>query len=138
MLYFNGKAMNFNKYNLRKRSETCLACSGELKAVNEYNYDEFCPDPACNLVDKIPLPKENDITLKEFSTIRNEWMSQGKDQKSYALIDVRPDHHFKIVHLDEAVSIPFKKMQKTPEEALKICSEHEKVYIMCRRGNASR
>lgn len=51
------------------------------------------------------------------------------------LIDVRNQVQFGITHLPNSVNIPFKMAIKDRcDELSQLCSSHEKVFIMCRRG----
>jgi len=53
-------------------------------------------------------------------------------------MDVRPPIQYGIVHMPGAVNIPWKGMERNPDAAVKMCQENDKVFIMCRRGNASK
>ena len=54
------------------------------------------------------------------------------------LIDVRGGVQYKIVSLEGSINIPLANLMKDPTEVLKIAENKEKVFIMCRKGNASK
>jgi rhodanese-related sulfurtransferase len=51
---------------------------------------------------------------------------------------VRVGVQYKIVNLEGSVNIPVSSMIKDPSEALHLIEGKDKVFIMCRRGNASK
>ena len=74
------------------------------------------------------------MTITEFEKVyKNEEL-----MKNNVIIDVRPEVHYGIVSLPSSVNLPLKIMERNPDEAKQICSKHDKVFVMCRRGNDSR
>ena len=61
------------------------------------------------------------------------------------LVDVRPEHHFKIVSLPNSLNVPLASLEGRVEEVVWALKEKEenkqnddvKVYVVCRRGNDS-
>ncbi|CAI2371710.1 unnamed protein product [Moneuplotes crassus] len=136
MLFFNGKTSTFKKFTLRGKQVDCPVCgeNPSIRVVADYDYDALCPAPACSLVDSVKLPKENDVAICTFQKDKTE------NSDKVAVIDVRPDVQFNIVNIPGSVNIPLDDIQKgsKKDEIEEIFKTHEKVYIMCRRGNASR
>ena len=54
------------------------------------------------------------------------------------MIDVRAKVQYEIVSLGGSLNMPLSAMLKDPSEAVKLAQVKEKVFIMCRRGNASK
>jgi len=54
------------------------------------------------------------------------------------LIDVRGAVQYNIVSLEGSLNIPLPSMLKDQTEVMRIAENKEKVFIMCRRGNASK
>ena len=89
----------------------CAACSENpsISDVAEIDYDEFC-QTNCSIYAHIKLPTENTISIKEFG----EALSNEKEK--IAVIDVRPAVHFGIVNVPKSINIPWKTMEKDPEQ----------------------
>lgn len=54
------------------------------------------------------------------------------------MIDVRGKVHFDIVHLEGAVHLPLKKLRDDPAEFRQLAEQKKEVFVMCRKGNASK
>lgn len=85
------------------------------------------------------LQADSRITTKEFKEI----IIKGK---AHVLVDVRPEHHFKIVSLPGSLNIPLRNLEaRLPEISSALEEEGNKtnsgsgahLYILCRRGNDS-
>lgn len=87
------------------------------------------------------LQADSRINSKEYK----EKLVRGE---AHVLIDVRPEHHFKIVSLPNSLNIPLSSLEaRLPEisSALKEKEEHQgtdsglggRLYVICRRGNDS-
>lgn len=64
--------------------------------------------------------------------------------EAHVLIDVRPEHHFKIVSLPNSLNIPLPSLEaRLPEISLALKEKEEnkginsELYVVCRRGNDS-
>lgn len=136
MLYFNGKNATFKKFNLRGKQSDCIVCGENptIRTTTEYDYEELCPTPPCNLLDVIQLPVKNDLTVKEMHKDKLE------NSEKVAIIDCRPTEQFNIVSLPGSIHIPTTSILRNErkEEIEEIVKSHDKVYILCRRGNLSR
>lgn len=86
------------------------------------------------MVDSIALPSDKDLTVQDLHKDKTE------NSDRIALIDVRPAEQFNIVNLPGSINIPTAEITKgnRKEEIDEIFANHDKVYVMCRRGNASR
>lgn len=132
MVLFDALEMRFRNVKIRGRNPNCAACGDHpsVKNISTFDYSDFC-QTNCSTVASIKLPQANTMSTKVFF----EEVAHGT---KVPIIDVRPPVHFGITHLPTAISIPWKQIQKNSESIVKICSENEKVYVMCRRGNASK
>lgn len=84
----------------------------------------------CDLVAQIVLPSENTISVEEFAKVyKNE-----NQMERCCLVDCRNEVQFNITHLDKARNLPFKATLRDPSEIRSLAEQHDKVYIMCRRG----
>ena len=84
----------------------------------------------CDLVAQIVLPSENTITVEEFAEVYNSETQMTR----CCLVDCRNEVQFNITHLDKARNLPFKAALRDPSEIRQLAEQHDKVYIMCRRG----
>ena len=137
MIFFDAATMKFRNVKLRDRNPLCIVCGDKptLTDVSKFDYDDFC-QVFCNRYAAFKIPQENNITVTDFDVIYKEHIKSGKG--TFALIDVRGGVQYKIVNLEGSVNIPLSAMMKDPSEALKLIQAKEKVFIMCRRGNASK
>ena len=133
MVFFDALSMQFRNVKIRGKMKDCICCgeTPSLTDVATIDYEEFC-QTNCSLYAHIKLPPENSVPIEDFGKV------VGQDKENIAVIDVRPAVHFGIVSLPQAINIPWKAMEKDPEQAKSICSDKEKVFIMCRRGNDSK
>ncbi|KAJ6301908.1 hypothetical protein OIU77_016088 [Salix suchowensis] len=87
------------------------------------------------------LPEDYRIHSRELK----ERIGKGE---AHVLVDVRPDHHFKIVSLPDALNIPLSSLESRSAEISSALEEEEKrkdsgfessasLYVICRRGNDS-
>lgn len=133
MVIFDALEMRFRNVKLRGRNKNCQSC-GENPAILDiklFDYNDFC-QTNCNLVALIKLPEPNTITIEEFHNRRS------KASEPLTVVDVRPKVQFEITHLPESTNIPWGTIPKNPSKIVEICNSNETVYIMCRRGNASK
>lgn len=138
MIFFDASNMKFRNVKIRGRNPECVVCGENptLKDVSQFNYDDFC-QVSCNKYALIKIPAENNISVNEFDAIYQESIKNGTNDK-LILIDVRGAVQYKIVSLQGSFNIPLAQLMKDPTETLKQIENKEKVYIMCRRGNASK
>ena len=85
------------------------------------------------------LHEDSRLTTKELK----EKIIKGE---AHVLVDVRPEHHFKIVSLPGSFNIPLRSLEaRLPEISSALVEEGNKInsgsgaqlYVMCRRGNDS-
>lgn len=65
-----------------------------------------------------------------------------KNGEAHILVDVRPEHHFRIVSLPNSLNIPLSTLEKRVAEISSALKEAEgqrdaSLYVICRRGNDS-
>ena len=136
MLFFNGKTSTFKKFNLRGKQPSWIIWGENptIIDITQYDYDELCPTPPWSLVDVVKIPSEKDKTVNDLFKDKNE------NQEKIAIIDVRPVEQFNIVNIPGSFNIPEDQIVKELKKDLldEIVNTHEKVYILCRRGNKSR
>ena len=127
--------MTFRDVKMRKRNPKCVSCGEDptVKSVEEFDYDEFC-QTKCNKYDLIHIPPEHNIKVDEFEKEFKESEHKGES----VLVDVRNKIQYDIVHLEKAINLPLSDIKKDQTEIKKLCEEKKKVFIMCRRGNASK
>ncbi|KAK2996718.1 hypothetical protein RJ639_025537 [Escallonia herrerae] len=142
MLLFDALSARFRDVKIRGRSLQCEACGGNGKLTRqhfqEFDYEKFTQSSLSTAPLKLNLlPTECRISSQEY----NERIKNGE---AHALLDVRPSHHFKIVSLPEAMSIPLSTVENRFSEismALKkegiSCGSGDGLYVICRRGNDS-
>ena len=130
MIHFNGLTSAFSKFKMWGKRPNCDVCGENPSITNvaEYDYEQFCPTPPCNLVDKIHLPKEIDLTVEDLKS----------ETDDHIIIDVWPKHHFNIVHIENSLNFPLDSLKKNPKEVIEIINSHKKAFILCWWGNASR
>lgn len=133
MVIFDALEMRFRNVKLRGRNSKCSSCGDcpTITDVASFDYNDFC-QTNCNLVALIQLPPQNSITIEEFHRLRSA------TDHPLIVIDVRPKVQFEITHLAESVSIPWPTIPRYPERLVDVCKNNATVYIMCRRGNASK
>ena len=141
MIFLDALSMKFRNVKLRERNLQCVACGPDcpedqkVKNVEEFDYADFC-QTKCNRFALIQLPPENTISAKTF-------LDHLNSSEKLALIDVRPPVQFGIVNTNDSKIIePKLKAQNIILRDLtknkQIFDENDKVFIMCRRGNASK
>ncbi|XP_051143649.1 adenylyltransferase and sulfurtransferase MOCS3 [Andrographis paniculata] len=140
MLLFDSLSARTRVVKLRGRSLQCEAC-GENATLNEvkfrhFDYENFTQYPLSTSPLKLNLlPDEARITSMEY----NDRKMEGE---SHVLLDVRPEHHYKIVSLPNSLNIPLTDLEKRlPEIATALArgngSDDPSLYVVCRRGNDS-
>jgi adenylyltransferase and sulfurtransferase len=137
MIFFDASNMKFRNVKLRDRNPACVVCGDapSLTDVSTFDYDSFC-QVNCSRYALIKIAPENNITVEEFANVYNESIKPNKGDN--LLIDVRPALQYTIVSLEGSLSIPLAQLKKDPSELKKIAEGKDKIYVMCRRGNASK
>eukprot|EP00355_Strombidium_rassoulzadegani_P009725 CAMPEP_0168620582 /NCGR_PEP_ID=MMETSP0449_2-20121227/7218_1 /TAXON_ID=1082188 /ORGANISM="Strombidium rassoulzadegani, Strain ras09" /LENGTH=393 /DNA_ID=CAMNT_0008661605 /DNA_START=8 /DNA_END=1186 /DNA_ORIENTATION=+ len=145
MIFFDALSMRFRNVKLRERNASCLACGPDtppdlkIKDTRSIDYLEFC-QTKCSIYDKILLPPDNEATPSEFMEALG---ADFEKEKRVMLIDVRPAVQFGIVNTNQSEAISQKvtaqnvELRNLDSLSEKICSA-DQVFIMCRRGNASK
>ncbi|KAL6284050.1 hypothetical protein ACE6H2_014979 [Prunus campanulata] len=146
MLLFDALSGRIRIVKIRGRSLQCVACGENApfskQQFQEFDYEKFTQSPLTPLPLKLKLLQaDSRINSKEYK----EKLVRGE---AHVLIDVRPEHHFKIVSLPNSLNIPLSSLEaRLPEisSVLKEKEEHQgtdsglggRLYVICRRGNDS-
>mmetsp|Transcript_21917 Transcript_21917/g.31450 ORF Transcript_21917/g.31450 Transcript_21917/m.31450 type:complete len:186 (+) Transcript_21917:41-598(+) len=72
-----------------------------------------------------PLPDNLNITCRQYKAIRNE---------PHVLIDVRVERQFEMCHLENAINIPFHRLEEVLDEVEHLSDERKPIFCICRRG----
>ncbi|EOY12250.1 Co-factor for nitrate, reductase and xanthine dehydrogenase 5 [Theobroma cacao] len=144
MLLFDALSARIRIVKIRGRSLQCEVC-GENTTFNQqyfkdFDYEKFTQSPLSTSPPKLNLlAADSRITSKEYK----ERIANGE---AHVLVDVRPEHHYRIVSIPNSLNIPLASLEaRLPEvsSALKEEQEHNgtvsgaNLYVICRRGNDS-
>lgn len=75
-----------------------------------------------------------------------EYRDRLGNGEAHVLVDVRPEHHFKIVSLPNSLNVPLGSLEGRLDEIASALKEHSdsssssdgvQLYVVCRRGNDS-
>lgn len=140
LLLYDGLSGKFRHVQLRKRKDDCISCGKSPSITTDLiDYDAFC-GVTCAAPVRILTPEER-VTVQEYNSVL-------QSKAKHILIDVRPQLQQDIVKLDNAISIPLARLVKgdgvqmvqglidktfTDDQS----TEPKKIFVMCRRGNAS-
>ncbi|PON91906.1 Ubiquitin-activating enzyme E [Trema orientale] len=144
MLLFDALSARIRIVKIRGRSFQCEACGENAtftrQQFQEFDYEKFTETPLSPSPLKLNLLQaDSRISTKEFK----EKIVKGE---AHLLVDVRPEHHFKIVSLPGSLNIPFRSLEaRLPEISSALEEEGNKtnsgsgaqLYVLCRRGNDS-
>ncbi|XP_030510840.1 adenylyltransferase and sulfurtransferase MOCS3 [Cannabis sativa] len=144
MLLLDALSARIRIVTIRGRSLQCEVCGENSSFTNkkfkEFNYEKFTQTPLSSSPMKLNLLEEDS---RISTTELKEKIVKGE---AYVLVDVRPEHHFKIVSLPGSLNIPLRSLEaRLPEISSALEEESNKagsgsgaqLYVMCRRGNDS-
>ncbi|KAM1149381.1 hypothetical protein ACFX15_029822 [Malus domestica] len=146
MLLFDAFSGRIRNVKIRGRSPQCVVCGENApfskQQFQEFDYENFTQSPLT------PLPLKLNLLQPDARINSKEYKEKIISGEAHVLIDVRPEHHFKIVSLPNSLNIPLPRLEaRLPEitSALKEKEDHRgtdsgsggKVYVICRRGNDS-
>ncbi|KAM6553757.1 hypothetical protein CsatB_014519 [Cannabis sativa] len=144
MLLLDALSARIRIVTIRGRSLQCEVCGENSSFTNkkfkEFNYEKFTQTPLSSSPIKLNLLEEDS---RISTTELKEKIVKGE---AYVLVDVRPEHHFKIVSLPGSLNIPLRSLEaRLPEISSALEEESNKagsgsgaqLYVMCRRGNDS-
>ncbi|PRQ31958.1 putative transferase [Rosa chinensis] len=142
MLLLDSLSGRIRIVKIRGRSLQCVAC-GENTTFSklqfrEFDYENFTQSPLT------PSPLKLNLLQADSRINTKEYKEKIDDGKAHVLIDVRPEHHFKIVSLPNSLNIPLPSLEaRLPEISLALKENEEnrgvnsELYVVCRRGNDS-
>jgi len=160
MIFVDTLSMRFRNIKLRERNPQCVACGPECPAEqkvqpDKFDYADFC-QTKCDRYALMKIPDENSITCQKFNEILQD---MPKAASGISLIDLRPPVQFNIVNTNAsksisekltAINIDFNDVERftrnfdkqendeKSEQIRKIFSESKTVFMVCRRGKASK
>ncbi|XP_048332433.1 adenylyltransferase and sulfurtransferase MOCS3 isoform X2 [Ziziphus jujuba] len=144
MILFDALSARIRIVKIRGRSLQCEVCGENAtftrQQFQEFDYEKFTQSPLSTLpVTLNLLQADSRISSKEFK----EKIAKGE---AHVLIDVRPQHHFKIVSLPGSLNIPLPSLEARLSEISATLEDNEKgkysgsgpqIFVVCRRGNDS-
>ncbi|KAJ8754892.1 hypothetical protein K2173_015404 [Erythroxylum novogranatense] len=143
MLLFDALSARIRTVKIRGRSLDCEVCGENAaftqKQFRDFDYERFTQSRLSTAPSKLNLlPAESRISSREL-------MEKIVKGEPYVLVDVRPEHHFRIVSLPNAVNIPLSSLEaRLPEiscalnkEGITDSEKGANLYVVCRRGNDS-
>jgi len=137
---------------LRERSDKCAVCGSDplVTTLESIDYDSFCPrwPKYPNLGPDFTIEPDEFVHLVKVSA-----PFELEKNLPYVLLDVRPEQHFKVSHVQNSINWPLNKIMSSIDKALQhgesleeIIKEQlglstleskKKVIAICRRGNDS-
>lgn len=141
MLLFDALSGRIRIVKIRGRSLLCEVCGENAtfsrQQFQEFDYEKFTQAPlSASAPPKLNLLSEDSrISSKDYS-------ERLKNGEAHILVDVRPEHHFRIVSLPNSLNIPLSTLEKRVAEISSALKEAEgqrdaNLYVICRRGNDS-
>ncbi|XWS11259.1 hypothetical protein CRYUN_Cryun38cG0068700 [Craigia yunnanensis] len=144
MLLFDALSARIRIVKIRGRSLQCEVC-GENTTFNQqhfkdFDYEKFTQSPLSTSPPKLKLlAPDSRITSKEYK----ERIVSGE---AHVLVDVRPEHHYRIVSIPKSLNIPLANLEARFSEISSALKEEQEqdgsgsganLYVICRRGNDS-
>ncbi|XP_022158874.1 adenylyltransferase and sulfurtransferase MOCS3 [Momordica charantia] len=144
MLLFDALAARIRIVKIRGRSLQCEICGENAKfnaeQFREFDYEKFTQSPLSTSPLRLKL-------LEPHSRIgAKEYRDRLGNGEAHVLVDVRPEHHFKIVSLPNSLNVPLGSLEGRLDEIASALKEHSdsssssdgvQLYVVCRRGNDS-
>lgn len=144
MLTYDALEMAFKLFKLRNAKADCAVCGENptitKDTIQDFDYNNFVNPIACRLPLRVEIPQENNIEWKAFFEMVRE--SESNQQK-VLLLDVRPEEQYNLVSLNNKfnfISCPLQGLRnnfESYEQNLLIQNKNNKIFIMCKAGNAS-
>ncbi|CAM8880090.1 unnamed protein product [Rhodiola kirilowii] len=143
MLLLDSLSTKIRIVKIRGRSAHCEVCGGKSvftpQQFKDIDYEKFTMTPLS--VDPVKL----NLLTPDFRITANEYKERIVQEEAHVLVDVRPEHHFTIVSLPNALNIPLSTMEQRVGEISSALKEKElnnsdsgnHLYVVCRRGNDS-
>ncbi|KAL6196274.1 hypothetical protein ACLB2K_031889 [Fragaria x ananassa] len=142
MLLLDSLSGRIRIVKIQGRSLQCVAC-GENTTFSkqqfwDFDYVNFTQSPLT------PAPLKLNLLQADSRINNKEYKEKIANREAHVLIDVRPEHHFKIVSLPNSLNIPLPNLEaQLPEISLALKEKEEnkginsELYVVCRRGNDS-
>ncbi|TQD84702.1 hypothetical protein C1H46_029725 [Malus baccata] len=146
MLLFDALSGRIRNVKIRGRSPQCVVCGVKApfskQQFQEFDYENFTHSPLT------PLPLKLNLLQPDSRINSKEYKEKLVSGEAHVLVDVRPEHHFKIVSLPNSLNIPLPRLEARLPEITSALKEKEdqrgtdsgsggQVYVICRRGNDS-
>ncbi|CAM8884595.1 unnamed protein product [Rhodiola kirilowii] len=143
MLLLDSLSTKIRIVKIRGRSAHCEVCGGKSvftpQQFKDIDYEKFTMTPLS------VAPVKLNLLTPDFRITANEYKERIVQEEAHVLVDVRPEHHFTIVSLPNALNIPLSTMEQRVGEISSALKEKElnnsdsgnHLYVVCRRGNDS-
>ena len=130
---FDALEMIFRTMKIRGRNPKCQVCGDNptITDVKDFDYDTFC-QTKCSATGAIVLPEANEISIDDFHKLRQDTSGD------LCVVDVREPHQFEVTSLPGSINIPWVDVPDSMERLSALSTNHDTVYLMCRRGNDSK
>ncbi|CAM8880054.1 unnamed protein product [Rhodiola kirilowii] len=116
MLLLDSLSTKIRIVKIRGRSAHCEVCGGKSvftpQQFKDIDYEKFTMTPLS--VDPVKL----NLLTPDFRITANEYKERIVQEEAHVLVDVRPEHHFTIVSLPNALNIPLSTMEQRVERYL--------------------
>ncbi|CAM8882571.1 unnamed protein product [Rhodiola kirilowii] len=108
---------------IRGRSAHCEVCGGKSvftpQQFKDIDYEKFTMTPLS------VAPVKLNLLTPDFRITANEYKERIVQEEAHVLVDVRPEHHFTIVSLPNALNIPLSTMEQRVGEISSALKEKE-------------
>ncbi|KAL9664578.1 hypothetical protein QQ045_019983 [Rhodiola kirilowii] len=143
MLLLDSLSTKIRIVKIRGRSAHCEVCGGKSvftpQQFKDIDYEKFTMTPLS------VAPVKLNLLTPDFRITAKEYKERIVQEEAHVLVDVRPEHHFTIVSLPNALNIPLSTMEQRVGEISSALKEKElnnsdsgnHLYVVCRRGNDS-
>ncbi|CAM8880091.1 unnamed protein product [Rhodiola kirilowii] len=123
MLLLDSLSTKIRIVKIRGRSAHCEVCGGKSvftpQQFKDIDYEKFTMTPLS--VDPVKL----NLLTPDFRITANEYKERIVQEEAHVLVDVRPEHHFTIVSLPNALNIPLSTMEQRVGEISSALKEKE-------------
>ncbi|EXB63276.1 Adenylyltransferase and sulfurtransferase MOCS3 [Morus notabilis] len=144
MLLFDALSGRMRIVKIRGRSLQCEVCGENTtfskQQFQEFDYEKFTQTPLS------PAPLKLNLLQADSRISGKEFKERIDNEEAHVLVDVRPEHHFKIVSLPRSLNIPLPSLEARLAEISSALEKKEdetnsgsgaQLYVVCRRGNDS-
>uniref|UniRef100_A0A7N0UYP3 Molybdenum cofactor synthesis 3 n=1 Tax=Kalanchoe fedtschenkoi TaxID=63787 RepID=A0A7N0UYP3_KALFE len=143
MLLLDSLSTKIRIVKIRGRSSQCEVCGENSfftpQHFKGFDYEKFTQTPLS------VAPVKLSLLTPDFRITAKEYKQRIVQGEAHVLVDVRPEHHFKIVSLPNALNIPLTMIEQRVGDISSALKEKQPnssgssphLYVVCRRGNDS-